>query len=389
MKRYYLTATTFLIIGLVLTGCKEIEEGPEPLVPTSIPTTLPTTQVSSQEPPPTESVVLPTLTSTPVPLPTPTPTPPIPDRLALLNYQSLSQVEQLLTISMPDVMDLEFSPDGHYLRLRVPAGEETHQDIIYDLETGEETFSLEGGQQTYFYPDSTSLTALEGNTLTIYKLPGGGKKSEYNSEYQVAALSPDGRLVAEFEVFDQEESGTTLHVVDLKTEQEIFWVYINGKLEKDKLTFDIDGRKIGLTYFVPPGTYVSTIWDTRTGRVIYTEYGFTEIVLHPFGSEVAGASSRRSYISLISTVTWEQKHYLGSAEDEPGYYDIAYSSAGRLIYALSDRESTTASFWYPPSGEQIDLDLHLDLLAVTISPDRRFLATSDKDGSVTIWGVPE
>ena len=60
-----------------------------------------------------------------------------------------------------------------------------------------------------------------------------------------------------------------------------------------------------------------------------------------------------------------------------------------MIYALSDRDKTTASFWFPPTGEKLELDLELDLLAVTISPDRRFLATSDKSGSVIIWGVPE
>lgn len=385
MNRVNFSVSVMLIIVVVLAGCREIEEEPAPLGPTAIPTT----QTSSPEPSPTQTVVLPTQTSIPTPLPTATPKPLIPEELALLTYQTLSQVEQLGTINLPDVIDLEFSPDGQYLRLRIPVGEETHQDIFYDLNKREETFSLEGGQRTYFYPDSTSITSLDGNTLTEYELPSGKKVSEYISDYQVAALSPDGRLLVEFEVFDQGGGGTTLHLIDFKTKKEVFWEYINAELEKDKLHFDLDGMKFGITYFVPPGTYVSTVWDTRTGRAIFTEYGFTEIVLHPFSSEVAGASSRRSFISLISTVTWDQKHYLGSAEDEPGYYDLAYASAGRLIHALSDRETTTASFWYPPSGERIDLDLDLDLLAVTISPDRRLMATSDKSGIVTIWGVPE
>ena len=385
MNRVYYCVSVLLIIGMVLTGCKEIEEEPTPLVPTAIPTT----QASSPEPSPTPTVLLPTHTSIPTPLPTATPKPLIPEGLALLTYQTLSQVEQLGTINLPDVIDLEFSPDGRYLRLRVPAGEETHQDIFYDLEKREEIFSLEGGQRIYFNAEGTLISALDGNTLIVYELPSGKKESEYTSDYQVAALSPDGRLLVEFEVFDQEGGGTTLHLIDFRTKEEIFWEYINAELEKGKLHFDLDGKRFGLTYFVPPGTYVSTVWDARTGRAIFTEYGFTEIVLHPFSSEIAGASSRRSFISLISTVTWDQKHYLGSAEDEPGYYNLGYASAGRLIYALSDRETTTASFWYPPSGERIDLDLDLDLLAVTISTDRRLMATSDKSGIVRIWGVPE
>jgi WD40 repeat protein len=295
----------------------------------------------------------------------------------------------LAAISLANVVDLDFSPDGRYLRMRVPAGEETHQDIFFDLEEMEEIFSLEGGQRVYFNPDSSSITALDGNSLAVIELSSLKSKNEYTSDNLVAALSPDGRRVVEIELHDQEPVSTTLHLIDLTTGEDIFWVYINAEVEKENLCFDGDGKRLAVTYFVPPGTFVGTIWNANTGRVMYTEYGFSDIDLHPFGSEVAVASSRRSYISLISTVTWEQRIYLGSAEDEPGYYGVTYTSGGRLIYALSDQETTTAYFWFPPTGEKIDLDLGLDLLAVNISPDRRLLATSDKSGSVIIWGVPE
>lgn len=382
MRRYYFAVTFILTIGMVMTGCSEMEPEPATLVPTAIPTT----QIPSSEPPPTETIVLPTQTSIPTSLPTATSMPFPPSDLALLNYQTLGQVEELASFPLPEVIDLEFSPDGRYLRMRVAAGEEIHEDIIYDLEVGEEVFRLEGGQRIYFNPDSTTIAALDGNSLTIYQLPSGDENAQFNSKNQMTALSPDGRLVIEAEAVDP---GTTLYLVDLTTGENIYQIYINGTMEKESLNFDLDGKNMAVTYFVPPGTYVSTVWTVKNGWVIFTEYGYSEIVLHPFGSEVAVSSVRQSYISLISTVTWDQRDYLGSAGDDPGYYDIAYASGGRLIYALSDGETTTASFWYPPSGEKIDLDLGLDLLAVTISPDRRYLATSDKNGSVIIWGVPE
>lgn len=381
MRRTHLVAVIILLaVGTLTSGCGEQET--QAVDPTAIPTTL----IPSPEPSPTETIVLPTQTSTPVPLPTETPTPFLPADLELLNYQTLGQVEELASIRLPEVMDLEFSPDGRYLRMRVSAGEETHQDIFYDLEIGQEIFRLEGGQRIYFNPDSTTIAALDGNSLAIYQLPSGEEKAQFNSRNQVAALSPDGRLVVEAEAVDP---GTTLSLVDLTTGEEIYQIYINGTMEKESLHFDLDGKYLAVTYFVPPGTYVSTVWAVKTGWAIFTEYGYSEIALHPFGSEIAVTSTRRSYISLISTVTWDQRDYLGSAGDDPGYYDIAYASGGRLIYALSDGETTAASFWYPPSGEKIDLDLGLDLLAVTISPDRRYLATSDKSGSVVIWGVPQ
>jgi len=382
MRRINLVAAIFLLA--VASGC--VEQETQAVEPSAIPTAIPTTQIPSPEPLPTETIVLPTETITPAPLPTETPRPFLPPDLALLNYQTLGRVEELASISLPEVIDLEFSPDGRFLRMRVPAGEQIHEDIFYDLGKGEEIFRLEGGQRIYFNPDSTTIAALDGTSLTIYQLPSGEETAQFNSKNQLAALSPDGRLIVEAEAVDP---GTTLTLVDLTSGEDIYQIYINGTMEEESLHFDLDGKNMAVTYFVPPGTYVSTIWSVKTGWAIFTEYGYTEIALHPFGSEVAVSSARRSYISLISTVTWDQRDYLGSAGEDPGYYDIAYASRGRLIYALSDVETTTASFWYPPSGEKIDLDLGLDLLAVTISPDRRYLATSDKSGSVIIWGIPE
>jgi len=382
MRRINLVAAIFLLA--VASGC--VEQETQAVEPSAIPTAIPTTQIPSPEPLPTETIVLPTETITPAPLPTETPRPFLPPDLALLNYQTLGRVEELASISLPEVIDLEFSPDGRFLRMRVPAGEQIHEDIFYDLGKGEEIFRLEGGQRIYFNPDSTTIAALDGTSLTIYQLPSGEETAQFNGKNQLAALSPDGRLIVEAEAVDP---GTTLTLVDLTSGEDIYQIYINGTMEEESLHFDLDGKNMAVTYFVPPGTYVSTIWSVKTGWAIFTEYGYTEIALHPFGSEVAVSSARRSYISLISTVTWDQRDYLGSAGEDPGYYDIAYASRGRLIYALSGVETTTASFWYPPSGEKIDLDLGLDLLAVTISPDRRYLATSDKSGSVIIWGIPE
>ena len=389
MKRTLIVITMMLVLGIIVAGCQEAEREPEPILPSEVPDTQAPASDSAPAPSPTDIIIIPTTTSTPEPLPTAAPSPLVPDGLALLSYLTLSQVEQLASISQANVIDLEFSPDGSYLRLRVPTGEETHRDIFIDLDKGQEIFNLEGSQRIYFNPDSTSIASLDGNSLTIYKLPSGDIFAEFNSRNQPAALSPDGRRLVELEVYEDENDGTTLRMMDLTTEEEVFWVYVAGKLEKENLHFDGDGQIIAVTYFVPPGTYVFTVWDANTGRMIHTEYGYAEIALHPFGSEIAVSNARKSFISLVSTVTWDQIHYLGTAEDDPGYYNVEYASGGRLIYALSDGERTSASFWYPPSGERIDLEFDMDLLAVTISPDRRLLATSDKDGSVIIWGVPE
>jgi WD40 repeat protein len=385
MRKIPIVFAVLLMIGFILVGCQEVE--PEPELPE--PEVNSPTWTASPEPDPTETIVPPTETSTPTPVPTETPKAPFPEDLAQINYRTLSQVEELFTIPLADVIDLDFSPDGQYLRMRVLTGQDIHRDIFYDLESGDEVFSLEGGQRIYFNPDSTTIISLDNNLVTMIDLFTGNKLDEYTSTNQAAALSPNGQLLVEIEVHDQDPSGTTLRVNNQNSGKELWWTYLNGILDKEDLHFDGDGKYLAVTYFVPPGTYVSMVWRADIGRVMYTEYGYTEVILHPYSSEIALASGRRSNISLFSTVTWEQKLYLGSAGEEPGYYDVAYSTGGRLIYALSDRDKTEASFWYPPTGEKLDLDLDLDLLAVTISPDRRFLATSDQSGSVIIWGVPE
>lgn len=338
--------------------------------------------------PPTEMIALETPTNTPEPLPTPTQGPFLPDGLMLLSYATLSQVEQLAAIPLSGVTGLEFSPDGLVIMAKMDTAEGDQKVIFIDLKTGEEVFRLDGDQRIYFNPDNTTVAALYGKSLTVYDLKTGEKKIQYNSRNLVAALSPDGRTLVEFEDSDT-ETGTTLRVVDLTADEEKYRIFVNGELDRERLHFDGDSKRMAATYFVPPGTYVSTIWKADSGGVLYTEYGYSEILLHPFGSEVAASSANKSYISLISSVTWVQKHYLGSAGEDPGYYDLGYASGGRLIYALSDGEKTGASFWYPPTGERIDLDLDLDLLAVSISPNRRLMATSDRSGSVILWGVPE
>lgn len=389
MRKLVFLLISIVIIGMINSACAAGE--PQVLDPTG----LPATEAPTLEASPSETPLQPTLTSTPQPSPTlpptatATPTPFLPDNLALLTYRTLGQVSELASLQLPGVVDLEFSSEGDYLRARVPLDEETHQDLLIDLETGEEILRLEGGQRIYFSQDAPAILALDGNEITSYDLISGEGEVLYSGEYLASALSPDGQLLVALEYEERGGTGTTFHVIDLPSGEERYSLYVNGTIDKEGFNFDQDGKNMAVSYFVPPGTYVATIWNAKSGNVVYTEYGFTEIILHPFGSEVAAASGRRSYISLVSTCTWEQRVYLGSAEDEPGFYAVTYADKGRLIYALSDRETTQAFFWYPPSGERIALDLGQELLAVSISPDRRLLASSDGSGSVTIWGILE
>jgi hypothetical protein len=385
MKGRVLYMAVILAVALLLTACKAGESVAGEILP--VPSTA---DMLSATPLPSPLVVVVTQTETPEPQPTEPPTPSLPDELELITYRTIGQLEKLADLQCADVIELDFSPNHRYLRLRQALPDYNYSDIFLDLETGEEAFRLEGQQRVYFSPESVSIAALDGNGLTVYDLGTGEIKLQYFSRYEVAALSPDGRTLVEIEAVE-EGTGTTFRVIDLTTEEEKYRIFINGELEKDSLQFDDDGKLLGAISFVPPNTYVTTIWDLRTGRVSYSIYGYSGIALHPYGSEIAISNAKQSYISLISTVSWLQKTYLGPHQDGPAFYNVSYTSGGRLLYALLDGEgeTTNAWFWYPPSGEQLPFADAPDLLAVTVSPDNQLMAISQKSGVVTILGVPE
>jgi hypothetical protein len=378
----------FVIVtmGLLSSGCvtRESISPEESAVPAEIST--------ATNLPPSETMIAGDPTPTPEPIPsvtnTPKPTVGLGENFVQITYRTLGELEPLFQVPVEDVTELEFSPDHRYLRLRQEM-EDSAIDIFLDLEKGEDIFSIAEGQRTYFNPDSSNIAVLDDSGVTIVDLVSQETRKIYNSTYSAGALSPDGRTLVELEVIEGQIPSTTLHIMDLTQQEEKYQIYINALVMKETIEFDLDGRLLCASYLVPPATYVSAVWRVDNGLPVYTIYGYDEITLHPFGSEVALSHAKRDTISLVSTVTWQQKLYLGSDQEGPGYSQVSYAAEGRLIYALNDKEISAPQFWFPPSGEELDFGEDLDLLALTISPDRELLAASDKQGHVTIWGIPE
>lgn len=383
MKRKSLRFPMILAAAILLSSCTAQGSGTGESAPLPSATDAPPEAAL-----PTAVVVV--TTQTAEPLPTEAPAPTLPESLERITYRTFDRLERVAILPYGDVIDLDFSPDHRYLKLRQALTEDTHTDIFFDLKSGEEAFSLQGGQRIYFSPASVSVAALDGSSLTVYDLGTGEIKLQYNSRYDIAGLSPDGKTIIEIEAVE-EGSGTTFRVLDLTTEEEKYRIFINGELAPASVQFDEDGKLLSANSFAPPNTYISTVWDLRSGRAAYSTYGYSEMALHPFGSEIALSNAKQSYISLVSTVSWQQKVYLGPAVDGPSFHDVAYSSGGRLIYALIDEEdgTSTAWFWYPPSGEKLSFPEDREITAIAVSPDLQLLATSQTDGSVVLWGIPK
>lgn len=377
MDRSRLISAVLLIIILFAAACvPSVTEVPKA-------TQIPPTIIPQAEP-----VVISTQVNSPAPVLTGTVSPYIPANLGVINYETIMNIEGIVAIPVADVIELEFSPNEQYLRMRVALSRGNNQDTYIDLNSGLEVLTLEGTQRVYFNPNSTSITALIDNRLIEYDLRTGKEISGYTSDYDIAALSPDGRWLVVIEKIDVNGPGTTFNIVDLTTKEEVHRIFVNTVMDKYGFQFDPNGDLLAGSYLAPPDTSITTFWSVDTGKAVHTLYGFSEIIFDPILPEIAASSAKKHYISLINLHSWEQRLYLGNAYDGPGYYNLGFTKYSGLLYALYDGIATYPWFWKPKSGDRVWWPVDFgDLSDLTISPGSNLLAISQKSGNVIILGI--
>ena len=141
MKRHHIIIYLILLVFVFLiSACGS--SATEPVPPTNIPpTTVPPTKAL-----PTAAIVISTQANTPAPVLTATTSPSIPANLEVINYETIKRIEKIVAIPLADVIDLEFSPNGQYLRMRTDLSSGNHRDIFMDLNTWLVTLTLEISQ---------------------------------------------------------------------------------------------------------------------------------------------------------------------------------------------------------------------------------------------------
>ena len=178
--------------------------------------------------------------------------------------------------------------------------------------------------------------------------------------------------------------------MDIATEEVVHRIFVNAVIDKEDFVFHPKGEILAGTFSPEKDVYVTTFWSMESGKAIHTLYGYSEIAFHPMGNEIAASKADENTISLINMQTWEQENYLGSAIEGPNYYHLEYTRFGGLLYALYDGIATYELFWRPEKAFKLrNFKDFGDLLDITISPANDLLATSDKEGFVMIWGIPE
>jgi WD40 repeat protein/transcriptional regulator with XRE-family HTH domain len=282
-----------------------------------------------------------------------------------------------------DVTSISISNDGRY----IASGGIDGSAIIWDISMNDSHRELIGHQDAIenltFSPDGNRLVTTSNDaTMKIWDVHNGNLLQNYADFTGIvlgATFSPDGKLFA----FSDE----TIHLWQLSDNPDEDQAGISS-VELFKIpnaiseTFSPDGGQLaGIS-----GNDIK-IWDSATGRELYTLTGHTGWVMG-----LAYNPDRKSLAStsLDGTVKiWSLS---------PGNETVAVSVAGagygnRVAYNPNGEEfltgggDGTTTLWNAESGEpRLTVQGHdLEVINVAFSNDGMYFATGSLDGNTIIW----
>ncbi len=319
------------------------------------------------------------------------------------------------------VDSLAFSPDGRRLATSAEnpreTGPERNEVKFWDTASGQEVLSLRdvpGRALTVaFSPDGRLLATASSESIQVWDSQTGQKVRELGTGRHAAVFSPDGRRLAGLS-----HQGAT--VWDLASGKEMFHLthpslhWLMGFVHT--LAYSPDGEWLATT---DSGGTV-WIWDASGGGELLRLRGgsqdITGLAFRPDGRQLAAAGRNLKVWDLTSP---PQCRILPG-----GYGSVSFSRDGTLLATLSqswDRKvqvwtTTTGQLlrtftghtanvhtvallpagqrlvsggedgvrvWDVASGRQLHF-LHKQLL-LALSPDGRWLATTEQPGTVKIW----
>jgi WD40 repeat protein len=217
--------------------------------------------------------------------------------------------------------------------------------IVWDAATGKQSIKLSGHTDSIysvaFSPDSTKIASSSYDTTVRIWDVGTGKLLMTLNQPEGSkgvAWSADGKFIA---------AGTDIAVEDGHI---MIWDVTTGK---QKLDIPVGNTRVATLAFSPDGTHVlaglleahrAGVWDTTTGEQVFD---------FAVNSENVSAT--------------------------------AYSHDGKLI-AIGSHDGT-ASIWDAASGEQLFMLFTSGTVRMAFSPDDKYLATQNLDGTTRIYVV--
>ena len=306
---------------------------------------------------------------------------------------------------------------------------------VWDVSTGRVKFTLEGHSDSVrsvaFSPDSNTVASgSDDDSVILWDVTTGKRKSILGNRFQSVAYSPDGRTIAAGSVegtvrlWDAisgvpkttlkghigrvdsvafNEKGTLLasgstgryhHGGGWSGTKVLLWDVASGALES---TLSGHSGRVSSVVFSPDGNTIASgsdddtviLWNVATGGIITTFSGHTggvnSVVFNLDGSILASSSGAWSTnpVRLWDVATGEFKVTLTAG----GSDKIIFSPDGRT---LAGDEKNTVVLWDVATGEQkVTLESPDYLWDIAYSPDGGTLAGAlqSEKGMVILWDV--
>ncbi len=185
-------------------------------------------------------------------------------------------------------------------------------------------------------------------------------------------FSPDGQWL--FSTSGGRRQNQRLTLWNLKTKQKQ-QIVEKSRGYSGNVCFSPDGK-----HFAWGQNGEVKIFNTKTGKVVFTLPGQMRVSFSPDGKRIVTANGRATATVWDATT----RKVLCTLEHRFPFDDLAFSPDGNWIASANRRE---AIIWDSVKGElRLPLKGHQDRVrAVRFSPDGRRLATASVDGTVKIW----
>ena len=304
---------------------------------------------------------------------------------ALHRAVTASRVVQ--TIRHPATTAVAFSPDGFRI---ATAGAPRKEAYIWDARSGDRLVTLKGATApihdiAYDRSSTRLVTASENGDVIVWDATTGLRLFVLHDvgtsgTVPVVEFSPDGVWLGAVD-----QTGR-VRIWDARSRRLVRTIRADHGL--CGLSWSADGTRIGTGQCGSSRAPAGRVWDTRTGRVLFTTSGQRDAVfglaLSPDGRRAASGDfdgNARIWDAETGRLIATLRGHVGAV------LDVLYSPDGRLI-ATSGIDAT-ARVWDASSGAPL-LVLHGHSAGVghlSFARESRRLATGSEDGTARVWDV--